>query len=104
MSIVTKTGDEGKTSLMYGRRVAKNDPRVEAYGSVDELTAARGLARAICEDSFVGGQIFAVQKDLIIVVGVLATVPEDRQLYSKDGIHMAVAIMVDRVAAVIVDV
>ena len=103
MSIVTKTGDEGKTSLMYGRRVAKNDPRVEAYGSVDELTAALGLARAICEDKFVGEQIFAVQKDLINVMGELATVPEDRQRYAKDGFHMADAKMVDRVTAVIVD-
>ena len=40
MSIVTKTGDHGETSLMYGRRVQKNDPRVAAYGAVDELTAA----------------------------------------------------------------
>ena len=46
MSIVTKTGDDGTTALMYGRRVSKNHPRVEAYGAVDELNAALGLARA----------------------------------------------------------
>src|SRR5437899_10208511 len=103
MSIVTKTGDEGKTSLMYGRRVAKNDPRVEAYGSVDELTAALGLARAVCDDKFVGEQIFAVQKDLIKVMGELATLPEDRQRYLKDGFQVTDAKMVDWVTAVIVD-
>jgi cob(I)alamin adenosyltransferase len=38
VSIVTKTGDKGETSLMYGRRLSKADPRVDAYGCVDELT------------------------------------------------------------------
>ena len=103
MSIVTKTGDQGETSLMYGRRVPKNDPRVEAYGSVDELTAALGLARAICDDKFVTEQILAVQKDLINVMGELATLPEDRQRYIKDGFKVTDARMVDRVTTVIVD-
>ena len=46
MSIATRTGDQGKTSLMYGRRVGKYDLRVETYGTVDELNAALGMARA----------------------------------------------------------
>ena len=103
MSIVTKTGDQGETSLMYGRRVPKNDPRVEAYGAVDELTAALGFCRASCNDKFVTDQIFAVQKDLINVMGELSTLPEDRQRYLKDGFHVVDAKMVDRVTAVIVD-
>ena len=103
MSIVTKTGDEGETSLMYGRRVPKNDPRVEAYGAVDELTAALGLARASCEDKFASEQIFAVQKDLINVMGELSTLPEDRQRYVKDGFQIVDAKMVNRVGAVIAD-
>ena len=45
MSIATKTGDKGETSLMYGRRVPKTDPRVDAYGCVDELKPRLGLAR-----------------------------------------------------------
>ena len=102
MSIVTKTGDQGETSLMYGRHVPKNDPRVEAYGAVDELTAALGMARAICDDKF-AEQIFAVQKDLINVMGELSTLPEDRQRYVKDGFQVVDAKMVDRVGAVIVD-
>src|SRR5437588_8954653 len=103
MSIVTKTGDQGETSLMYGRRVSKDDPRVDAYGSVDELTAALGLARAICDDKFVAEQILAVQKDLINVMGELATLPEDRERYVKDGFKVTDAQMVDRVTAVTVD-
>jgi len=103
MSIVTKTGDQGETALMYGRRVPKNDPRVEAYGSVDELTAALGLARAASDDKFVTEQIFAAQKDLINVMGELSTLPEDRQRYVKDGFQLTDAKMVNRVGGAIVD-
>jgi len=103
MSIVTKTGDKGETSLMYGRRVPKSDPRVETYGAVDELTAALGLGRALCKNEFVAEQILAAQKDLIIVMGELATMPEDRQRYVKDGYQLTSAAMVDRITGVIVD-
>ena len=64
MSIVTKTGDQGETSLMYGRRVAKGDQRVDAYGCVDELTATLGIARSICDDDFVSEQI-QLKDDLV---------------------------------------
>ncbi|HEX4638218.1 MAG TPA: cob(I)yrinic acid a,c-diamide adenosyltransferase [Chthoniobacterales bacterium] len=103
MSIVTKTGDEGETSLMYGRRLPKNNPRSEAYGAIDELSAALGLARASCADKFVTGQIFAVQKDLINVMGELSTLPEDRERYAKDGFKVVDQSMTDRIGAVIVD-
>jgi cob(I)alamin adenosyltransferase len=103
MSIVTKTGDKGETSLMYGHRVSKSDPRVDAYGCVDELTAALGLARSVSTDKFVSDEIFAVQKDLIIVMGELATAPSDRERYVKDGFHLTTSAMVDRITALIVD-
>jgi cob(I)alamin adenosyltransferase len=103
MSIVTKTGDSGETSLMYGRRVAKTDARVEAYGCVDELTAALGFARAGTLDKFVAKEILAVQKDLIVVMGELATAEEDLDRYAKDGFQITAAAMVDRVTEVIID-
>ncbi|HVI82786.1 MAG TPA: cob(I)yrinic acid a,c-diamide adenosyltransferase [Chthoniobacterales bacterium] len=103
MSIVTKTGDRGETSLMYGRRVPKNDPRVDAYGAVDELTAALGLARASCKDKFVTERIHAVQKELIDVMAELSTLPDDRQRYVNDGFRVIDAKMVDRVTSMIVD-
>jgi cob(I)alamin adenosyltransferase len=103
MSIVTKTGDKGETSLMYGRRVSKADPRVDAYGCVDELNAALGLARSIGNDKFVSEQIRAEQKDLIVVMGELATAREDLDRYVKDGFRLTSATMVDRLTAVIVD-
>lgn len=103
MSIVTKTGDKGKTSLMYAHRLSKADPRVDAYGVVDELSAALGIARSIAIDEFVSDQIFAVQKDLIVVMGELATVPADRERFLKDGFHLTATEMVDRITSVIFD-
>jgi cob(I)alamin adenosyltransferase len=103
MSIVTRTGDKGETSLMYGHRVAKGDARVDAYGCIDELTAALGLARSIATDKFISDEILAAQKDLIVVMGELATAPADQERYAKDGFHITTPAMVDRITAVIVD-
>ena len=85
MSIATKTGDNGTTALMYGRRVAKNHPRVEAYGTVDELNAALGLARATAEHDFVRANLLAIQLDLVILMGELAVANEDLERYVKGG-------------------
>ncbi len=101
MSIATKTGDTGETSLMYGRRVPKTDSRVEACGCIDEFNAALGLARVSASDEFVREQIHAVQKELIVVMGELATAQEDRERYVKDGFELTTAAMVDRVTGVI---
>jgi cob(I)alamin adenosyltransferase len=103
VSIVTKTGDKGETSLMYGRRLSKADPRVDAYGCVDELSAALGLARSIANDGFLSDQILAAQKDLIVVMGELATAPSDHNRYIKDGFHVTTNEMVDRITSVVVD-
>src|SRR5260221_5082749 len=85
MSIVTKTGDQGTTGLMYNRRVSKCHPRVEAYGAVDELNAAIGLARSTAQHNFVGDNLLLIQKDLVILMGELATQVEDLSRYLKDG-------------------
>jgi cob(I)alamin adenosyltransferase len=85
MSIATKTGDNGTTALMYGRRVPKNHPRVEAYGTVDELNAALGVARATAGHDFVRASVLAVQKDLIVLMGELCVQPEDLNRYTADG-------------------
>src|SRR5580704_1779381 len=85
MSIVTKAGDQGTTGLMYNRRVSKCHPRVEAYGCVDELNAAIGLARATGEDDFVRDNLIAIQRDLVILMGELATAVEDLAKFVKDG-------------------
>ena len=89
MSIVTKTGDAGTTALMYGRRVPKNHPRVEACGAVDELNAALGLARATATDDFVARNLQVIHKDLIVLMGELGVLPEDLPRYIRDG-HLPV--------------
>ena len=86
---------------MYGRRVPKSNRRVDAYGCIDELSAALGLARAFSSDKFISEQVFAVQKELIVVMGELATLPEDRPRYIKDGFEVTNPKMVDRITAVI---
>ncbi len=86
---------------MYGHRVSKGDARVDAYGCVDELTAALGLARSIAIDKFISDEVLAAQKDLIVVMGELATAPADQERYAKDGFHVTSSAMVDRVTAVI---
>ena len=101
MSIVTKTGDQGETSLMYGRRVPKSDSRVDAYGCVDELSAALGLARAFSRDQFVSDQLLSAQKDLIVMMGELATAPEDVDRFLEDGYRLTAADMVDRLSEMI---
>ena len=85
MSIVTKTGDQGTTHLMYKRRVSKCHPRVEAYGAVDELNAAIGVARATAQHEFVRENLLAIQQDLVVLMGELATAVEDLPRYVKDG-------------------
>lgn len=85
MSIVTKKGDQGQTSLMYNRTVSKCHPRVEAYGTVDELNTAIGLARASAEHAFVRENLLKIQSVLVGVMGELATALEDMPRYVKDG-------------------
>ncbi|HZF02085.1 MAG TPA: cob(I)yrinic acid a,c-diamide adenosyltransferase [Methylomirabilota bacterium] len=93
MSIVTKTGDSGTTALMYGRRVPKNHPRVEAYGTVDELNAALGLARATTKENFIRDNLFSIQKDLVTLMGELCVQPEDLPRYVKDGFSLVTSEM-----------
>ncbi len=89
MSIATRTGDSGTTGLMFNRRVPKCHPCVEACGTVDELNAALGLARATAEHPFLREHLLAIQNDLVILMGELATLPEDRERYLQGG-HSAV--------------
>ena len=72
MSIATKHGDKGQTGLIGGERVSKADARVEAYGTIDELGAAMGFARSICEDVEVRDLTKQIQRELFIVEGAVA--------------------------------
>ena len=85
MSIVTKTGDKGTTGLMFGRRVPKCSPRVEACGTVDELNAAIGRARATSRRKFLRENLFLIQKELVILMGEIGVAEEDLPRYRKGG-------------------
>jgi cob(I)alamin adenosyltransferase len=78
MKIYTRTGDEGATALFGGGRVGKDHPRVEAYGDVDELNAALGLARSIEMMPRVDEVLVPVQRDLFAIGALLATPDRDR--------------------------
>jgi cob(I)alamin adenosyltransferase len=93
MSIATKTGDDGTTALMYGRRVPKTHPRVEAYGAVDELNAALGVARASAEHDFVRNNLLVIQKNLIVLMGEMGVATEDLPRYVKDGYSLVTPAM-----------
>lgn len=71
--IYTKTGDKGQTGLFGGGRVRKDDPRVEAYGAVDELNAALGVAESALDDVQIKGWIKTIQDELFVVGSELAT-------------------------------
>ena len=72
MKIYTKTGDTGETSLFDNTRVSKSDPRVDAYGEVDELNACLGTVRAAGVDTEIGSALEQIQKDLFALGARLA--------------------------------
>ena len=94
MKIYTKKGDDGTTGLLYGGRVAKDDPATEAYGTVDEAVAVLGIARALAPAE-VAERILAVQRDLFVVGAELATLPENRSKL-EGGVSLTTAGMVQR--------
>ena len=102
MSIATKRGDQGQTSLIGGARVPKSDLRAETYGTIDELGAQMGFARSICEDAEVRLIIVGTQKELFLVNSVIATVPDGKRRPPEVAPEMidALTAEVDRIEAV----
>lgn len=89
---------------MYGRRVSKCHPRVEAYGCVDELNAALGLARASATQEFVRSHVRAIQQDLVVLMGELATAVEDLPRYVTDGYTLLTSQMTHKLEAVVKEI
>jgi cob(I)alamin adenosyltransferase len=104
MSIATKTGDQGLTGLMYNRRVSKCHPRVEAYGCVDELNASLGMAKALAQDDFIHENLEAIQKDLVILMGELATDVADLPRYVTDSYLLVKPEMTEKLDALVKDI
>jgi cob(I)alamin adenosyltransferase len=78
MKIYTRTGDQGETGLFGGGRVPKDHPRVAAYGEVDELSSAIGVARATAPSDFFDSLLESVQRDLFAIGGQLASPEPDK--------------------------
>ncbi len=78
--IYTKTGDKGNTVLYGGDKVPKNHPRLDAYGTVDELNSQIGLAAAFIKDNGLKEIIYTLQNDLFDLGGDLATPLENKKL------------------------
>jgi cob(I)alamin adenosyltransferase len=83
--VTTGTGDTGYTGLLGAQRVPKYDPRPDTFGTVDEATSALGLARAVAQDQKVKDIIYRVQQELYLLMGELATPPEQ---YEQMGLRM----------------
>lgn len=86
-SIVTKGGDQGQTSLLYGGRVFKDDLHTEAYGALDEAISAMGLARSMCHHEEVAATLLGLQRECFTLGAELATSAGDRAKLEK---HFAV--------------
>jgi len=87
MSIATRTGDDGTTSLLYGQRVPKNHPQIEAVGACDELNVALGavkphLTPAAPRDAAVLALLLRVQKNLVALMGEIACAESDAARYA----------------------
>jgi len=87
MKIYTRGGDEGETGLFGGKRVPKSHLRVDAYGTVDELNAALGVAAQAVSDPEIRERLQRVQRDLFSLGASLATPePEEREKRAKPEI------------------
>jgi cob(I)alamin adenosyltransferase len=80
MKIYTRKGDDGTTGLLYGGRVAKDSPVIEANGAVDEAQAAIGMARAEAGGSSpeMDGLLVGIERDLYVLMAEVATAPPNR--------------------------
>jgi cob(I)alamin adenosyltransferase len=86
-SIATRTGDDGTTSLLYGQRVPKDHPQIEAVGAFDELNAALGTVKAAlgadARNVATRDLLTAVQKNLVALMGELACAEADALRYAE---------------------
>ncbi len=90
MKIYTKTGDKGDTSLFGGHRVPKDAPRIEAYGTVDELNSVLGIVRSDGTDADIDAILETIQQDLFALGADLATprsVGKDVRRFTTEDTH-----------------
>jgi len=81
-SIATRTGDDGSTSLLYGQRVPKDHPQIEAVGAYDELNVALGAIKPLLADVDVRTLVNGLQKNLVALMGEVACAEADAVRYA----------------------
>jgi cob(I)alamin adenosyltransferase len=102
MSISTKRGDRGETSLLHGERVSKSNLRICANGSIDELNSALGLCRAHASDAALRVELRGMQSILVQLMGELATNDENQEKYLQRAASHVVEAQVDSLTRSIV--
>ena len=100
--IYTRTGDDGTTGLFYGGRVSKDSEHPTAYGTVDEVQAVLGLARATSDDPELSELLLVLERDLWVVMAELATKPSNRSKLTP-GTSLVTTEMVERLERTIDD-
>jgi cob(I)alamin adenosyltransferase len=103
--VYTRTGDKGETALVGGKRVPKDSPRIDAYGTIDELNSIVGLARVFNEESldageahqFLDGVLCQIQDELFDLGSELATPPE----FFKEGMYRVSESEIERIEKLI---
>ena len=86
-SIATRTGDAGQTDLLFGRRVAKSHPRMRVNGDIDELISCFGLVKCQTRDTADFQYLETLQRELQMVGGEIAVLPEDMERYRASRIE-----------------
>jgi len=89
MAIYTRFGDKGDTMLFGGAVVPKDDPRIEAYGSVDELNAMLGVVLSFSESDALKPSLTKIQKDLFVIGTELSTPSKSRTMQGLDPCRVA---------------
>ena len=87
--IYTKTGDKGQTSLIGGTRVAKNNIRIESYGTVDELNSYLGLVNDYCDNEKINLWLREIQDRLFTLGAELATTPVKEVKMKLPDLHLS---------------
>jgi cob(I)alamin adenosyltransferase len=82
-SIATRTGDDGTTALLYGQRVPKDHPQIDAVGSIDELNAALGFAKATRPAGASSAEIERIQHELVALMGEVACAEANAARYDE---------------------
>lgn len=103
-SITTRKGDDGTTGLLYGQRVSKNHPQIEALGLLDELNVAIGFAKATRPGSASVAILEEIQSTLVGLMGEIGCAERDRARFVASKFNRVTAANLEKIDAAIVEI